>query len=106
MIDTIKGPSAKQAPEPQPTEEKEVAIYNPDDQPFTTTYDVSETGNPVEFTIPGRQIKTFPETIAKHLRKHLATHLLNKRSHKTVGDVRLSWQDSYNEYLKETEVNL
>jgi len=106
MIDSIKGASAHTEPEQQPAEEKDVAVYNPDDQPFTTTFDVSETGNPVEFTIPGRQIKTFPEKIARHLKKHLATQLLNKRGNKTVGRVRLSWENSYNEYYKETEVNL
>jgi len=105
-MNTITGASASQEPEPQPTEEKQVSIYNPDDIDFTTTYDVSETGNPIPFTIPGRQIKTFPATIANHLKKHLATQLLNKRGHKTIDGVRLSWQDSYNEYYKETEVNL
>jgi hypothetical protein len=105
-MDTIKGASAHQEPEQQPAEEKDVAVYNPDDADFITTYDVSETGNPIEFTIPFRQIKTFPEKIAKHLKKHLATQLLNKRGNKTADGVKLSWEDSYNEYYKETEVNL
>ena len=52
-------------------------IYNPDDDDFTVKYGGKS------YTIFSREIDSFPVFIAEHIKKHLATHLLNKRGIKT-----------------------
>ena len=80
--------------------EDKVPVYNPDTEDFTVTYDINGDARPVPFTIHSREIEYFEPVIAKHFRKHLAVHILNKRGVKT------NWQDDLEAIRKEMEVIL
>lgn len=79
--------------------DKTLAIYNPDTEDFTRTYDINENGQPVSFTIHAGEIEKFPKVIAEHLKKHLAKHLTNKR-----GWAKSNYEDKHNEMLSLIEV--
>jgi hypothetical protein len=58
---------------------KKLNLYNPLREDFSVTYDLKGDGNPELFTIPSKEIKTFEEPIASHVRKHLADAVLDKK---------------------------
>lgn len=58
---------------------KKVAVYNPDGKDFTARYDLNGDRNPLEFTVPARDIAYFIPVVANHIKVALATHLMHKR---------------------------
>lgn len=77
----------------------EIAIYNPDTEDFTKTYDINGDGKPVPFTIHAGEIERFPRIIAEHLKKHLAKHLTFKR-----GWAKSNYEDKLGEMTTLIEV--
>lgn len=82
-------------------DDEQVAIYNPDIEDFTRTYDINGTGEPVAFTIHAGEVEKFPRPVAEHLKKHLAKHITFKR-----GWQKSNFEAVHAEVLKEIEVNL
>jgi hypothetical protein len=75
--------------------DKTIGVYNPLLKDFTARYDINEDGNPESFTIPALEIGYFKPFLANHIKKHLATKILNERG------VQTNWEDDYNKVLEE-----
>ncbi len=73
---------------------EKVRIYNPDSEDFTVRLADKS------YTIRSLEIELFNYRVANHMKKHLATHLLNKRGRKDG----LNVNDSLEEIKKEIEV--
>jgi len=56
-----------------------IGVYNPDGKNFTAKYDLKGDKNPLEYTVPARDIAYFIPVVANHVKTALATHLLHKR---------------------------
>lgn len=74
---------------------KEVAVYNPSNEDFTTTYDINEDRNPVAYIAKAQEITFFSPIIAEHIKKHLANKLIQERGIKT------NFQDEYDNLIKD-----
>lgn len=53
-------------------------LYNPLNKDFSITYDINKDKKPKTFTVPSKEIVTFDEPVASHVRKHLANAVLNE----------------------------
>lgn len=53
--------------------QKYIKLYNPDSKDFSVQYDGES------YLIHAMEIEEYPEHIANHIKKHLATHLMYKR---------------------------
>jgi len=73
--------------------EKTKNIFNPDIEDFTCSYGGKN------YTIHALEIETFPYIIAEHIKKHLATHIMNKRGVKGGNS-----EETLNKIKKEIEV--
>ena len=60
-------------------DEETIIIFNPDMEDFTVQYDIDGTKNPKPFTIRSLETAKFVPSVAKHIVKHLANHILHKR---------------------------
>lgn len=58
---------------------KKIGVYNPDGKDFTVKYDLKGDRNPLEFTVPARDMVYFIPVVANHIKVALASHLLHKR---------------------------
>jgi len=54
-------------------------LFNPINEDFTISYDINGDLHPVDYTIPGMDLKSFEEPLYSHLKKHLITFIANKR---------------------------
>lgn len=59
------------------TKKSKQGVYNPLIKDFTVGYDLS--GKAKRYKVPAREIAYFDEPVAKHVKKHLATAILNER---------------------------
>lgn len=73
----------------------EKAIYNPDNEDFTITYDLNEDKIPLTYTIHAKEYGVFPEPVANHIVKHLADKIIRKR------EVQTNYEDEYNQVVRE-----
>lgn len=78
--------------------EETAYVHNPTKDDFTMKYDINEDNEPVPYTVEAGDIKEFPKIVADHLKKHLATKILNIRGIKT------NHEDEYAAVIKEISV--
>jgi hypothetical protein len=62
-------------------------IYNPTKKDFSCTY--AEEKIPITFTLPSRQMKTFPKYLADHIAKHLARQIALENDSGLMFELRL-----------------
>jgi hypothetical protein len=73
-----------------------IPVYNPLLTDFSVTYKKETDDKPVEYTARAQEISYFQEeTIANHIKKHLADAVLNKRG------TKISWRVDREKVLKE-----
>lgn len=78
-----------------------IGIFNPLLTDFSCQYDINGDRQPVTYVVPAGEIfYVDQEFLANHIKKHLATEIMNNRHVKT------NYVDDYNEVIKEISVDL
>ena len=77
-----------------------VPVFNPTNNNFTVKY-ATHDGLPESYTVHSLEIEYFEPRIAKHIKKHLADHIINKRGVKSG-----NYEATREEVLKEISVDL
>ena len=62
-----------------PSEQSIWKVFNPDENDFTFTYDVSGKGIGQQFTVSTGESRNMPWFLARHYCKHLVDHILNQK---------------------------
>lgn len=80
---------------------KKVGVFNTLTEDFTFKYDVDNKGEPVSFTIHGREIEFYEPYLAKHAKKHLANLIFDRQ-----GNPRKDRNMQIEEIMKDIEVKI
>ena len=80
---------------------EKIPLFNPLNSDFTVKYDIEGDGKPKQFTAKAQEITWHDPVIAKHIKKHLATAIVNER-----GPEGHNWPLSIKKAREEIEVDL
>lgn len=57
---------------------RKIPLYNPLNEEFSTFYDINGDRSPVILKIPPKSVRKFDESVANHVKKHLAIAIYHK----------------------------
>lgn len=77
---------------------KKIKLYNPLKSDFSVKMDYNNDRNPITFTIHAGEIESYDESVAEHIKDHLAKRIAQEiRGNGT-------WEDAYEKALRQIEV--